>query len=240
MISDARNRSGIEANQIRTDTDITRYLNESGYFLTGKILAEHPDATFLYKTGTISAVNGTSVYDLPNDCFQPYLFRVTVNGERVNIPRSDIDELDIETSNLGWDTTGVRPTHRLMGYAATFTGPQVKFMPTPTASYTVTVHYIPHLPFAINDSGFTRLEDMSDTAKHVFMSEWGWEEFIVLHTAIKLKHDQDEDAVFLERELGAWWDVISNQIKSRTTTEAPQVRDAYTGWTDNDTSRWYR
>ncbi len=229
MVADVRNRSGLESSQFRTDADITRYLNESGYKLTGKIIAEHPDANYLYKSGTISTTSGTSAYDLPNDCFQPLAFRVTLDGVRINIAKGDIDDLDTEVTNQGWGLDSFnRPTHMLMGFASTFTGVQVIFMPTPTATYTVTVHYIPQLPFANVSGTSTRLADMtSGTSNHNVMSEWGWEEWVVLDTSIKIKNDQEEDPRALMMERQEIWQMISSMVSNRTVTEAPKVRDAY-------------
>ncbi len=114
MVADVRNRSGLESSQFRTDADITRYLNESGYKLTGKIIAEHPDANYLYKSGTISTTSGTSAYDLPNDCFQPLAFRVTLDGVRINIAKGDIDDPTwtprLPTRDGGWTHSTVRLT----------------------------------------------------------------------------------------------------------------------------------
>ncbi len=231
LVADVRNRSGLEANTFRSDSDIARYLNEAGYKLTGLIISNFPDAMFLYKSGTISAVSGTSAYDLPGDCFQPYALRVTLDGRRIDIPRADIDDLDIEVSDAGWSQYGHRPAYRMMGYGTSASGLQVVFMPTPTASYTVTVHYIPALPFADKSAAGSfpgdGVEDMSSDADHAFMSQWGWESWLVIEASIMIKNDQEEDATTLKMERGEWWDIISNQIKSREGTSAPQVRDYY-------------
>jgi hypothetical protein len=100
LIADVRNRSGLEANTFRSDADITRYLNESGYKLSGLIMAHFPNTLYLYKSGTISAVSGTAEYDLPSDCFQPYAFRVTIDGYRMDIPYADIDDFDKEVPRV--------------------------------------------------------------------------------------------------------------------------------------------
>lgn len=230
MTADVRNRSGLENSTFRTDNDIMRYLNESGYKLTGLILANFPESNFLYKSNTISVTSGTTSYALPDDCFQPYLFRVTVDGERMDIPRADIEDLDMETSNAGWSRYSNRPHHRIMGYDNSGSGGEeqmVRFMPTPTASYTVTCHYIPQAPF-VNFSGTaTRLSDMS-SGGHQFMSEWGWEEWLVLDTSIKIKNDAEEDASVLLRERAEWWDIIANLVKNRTVTKPHRIRDVFT------------
>jgi hypothetical protein len=153
----------------------------------------------LYKEDTIAVVNGTSLYDVPADCYRPYAFRVTIDGYRIDIGRADWDDIDIDTQNEGWSRFGSRPLHRMMGWNNTSRVPQVKFIPTPTQSYTVTIHYIPQLLF-YDASGGTRIAELSDSANHVMESEWGFERYVVLDASIKVRRDQEEDVRDLLQE----------------------------------------
>jgi hypothetical protein len=81
---------------------------------------------------------------------------------------------------------------------------------------------------------------MSDSTNHHYLSEWGFENWIVLDTSIKIKNDQEEDTQGLRIERNEEWNIISNLIKNRTVTEAPRVRDCYKGWTGEDREYWNR
>jgi len=237
LIADVRNRSGLEANTFRTDADILRYLEESAYKLYGMIQADHPDSYYLYASDTISVVSGTTIYVMPDYCFKPICFRVTVGGQRINIPRADIDEIDTEVSNAGWDLYGNYPRHRMLGYNTTSPGElQVMFVPTPTASYTVTVHFIPQKPFFYDDTADVR-SDSLDAAKGAMTTEWNWEEWAVLDAAIKIKNDQEEDPRALQQERHELWQMITKQAESRVESEPARTRDAYSGWRIDEQSR---
>lgn len=226
MIADVRNRSGLEANPFRTDADITRYINESGYDFYGRVGVDNPHAMHLYKEDTISVVDGTSLYDVPADCYRVYAFRVTIDGYRIDIPSADWDDIDIETDDDGWGYFGNRPLHRMMGWRAGARVPQVKFIPTPTQSYTVTVHYIPQLIFVDTDIP-GRIAELSAGATHAMESEWGFERYLVLDASIKVRRDQEEDVRDLLQEREELYDRINREMASRVVTKPPRIRDVF-------------
>ena len=228
LIADARNRSGLESCQFRTDSDIRRYLEESGFKMFGKIDAQYPGAYYLFASDTIAVSSGTALYDLPDGCFKPIAFRVTIDGVRESIPQANIDEIDKDVTSPGWASRW--PRHRVMGFStASPDETQVMFTPTPTASHTVTCWYIPQKPFILTGSPDTRDDDL-DATNGKITTEWNWEEYIVLDTAIKIKNDQEEDprAIMMERQ--ELWEMIELQVANRTVTEAPRVRDVYSDY----------
>lgn len=216
LISEVRDRSDLGNSQFRTDAQIRRYLNEANRQLTAKLLALH-GADYLYATDTIATVDGTALYDLPDDCFKAKFFRVTINGNRVDIPRATTDEIDLDNESAGWAGVLTRPKHRIQG-------DQVRFVPTPRAVHTVTVHYI-HTAIAFDGAvGNAAIEELSDSADFL-QGYWGFEEWVVLKAAIKVKHDQEEDSSQLLFELGELWKDIEKIADDRTDTEPEQVRD---------------
>ena len=230
LVSDVRLRSGLEDGQFRTDANIRRYLEESGFKMFGKIDAEFPGAYYLFAQDTMSAVNGTALYDLPADCFKPITFRVTVNGVRDKIPKALIDEMDRDVTSPGWGTRW--PQHRVMGFStANPAQTQVMFTPTPTASHTVTIWYIPQSPFILEDTPDVRDDDL-DITNGKISTEWNWEEYMVLDAAIKVKNDQEEDPRALMVERQELWDMIYKQVETRTVTEAPRIKDAFPEYSD--------
>ena len=220
LISEVRDRSDLGDSQFRTDTQIRRYLNESNRQLTAKLLAIK-GSDHLTTKDTIAVSSGTDLYDLPTDCFKPKFFRVTINGVRINIPRAVTDELDIENDTAGWSGIGVVPKHRIRGS-------QVLFVPTPRASHTVTVHYI-HTAIAFDGADDSAIEELSDSADFL-QSYWGYEEWILIKAATKVKHDQEEDSSQLLFELQELWSDISKIADDATETEPERIRDAYSGY----------
>jgi hypothetical protein len=114
----------------------------------------------------------------------------------------------------------------MMGWNNTSRVPQVKFIPTPTQSYTVTIHYIPQLIF-YDTSGGTRIAELSNNATHVMESEWGFERYVVLDASIKVRRDQEEDVRDLLQEREELYDRINREMSSRVVTKPPRVRDIF-------------
>jgi len=223
LISEVRDRSDLGNSPFRTDTQIRRYINEANRQLTSKLLAIH-SADYLTTSDTINTVAGTALYKLPDDCFKAKFFRVTINGNRINIPRATTDEIDME-SDVGWDTYSGTPKHRIQGI-------QVRFVPTPQSVHTVTVHYV-HTAIAFDGVDDSAIDELADNADYL-NSYWNFEEWIVLKAAIKIKHDQEEDSSQLYAELNELWADIEKIADDRTDTEPERIRDAYRGidWDD--------
>lgn len=217
LISEVRDRSDLGDSQFRTDAQIRRYINEKNRQLTSKLLALK-GSDYFTTTDTIAVLSGTALYNLPDDCFKPKFFRVTINGIRINIPRAVTDELDLENDTAGWSGLEVVPKHRIRGK-------QVLFVPTPRASYTVTCHYI-HTAIAIEGADDSAIDELLDNADYL-NCYWGYEQWIVIAAAIMVKHDQEEDSSQLLLELAEIWNDISKVADDSTETEPEKIRDAY-------------
>lgn len=229
LISDVRNRSDLGDSQFRTDDQITRYLNECNRQLTARLILLYGQ-DWLHKTDTITTANGTVYYPLPEDCFIVKFFRVTIDGYRIDIPRANNDELDVETTSVGWSagtSFAQNVRHRIQG-------PVVRFIPTPTGVYTVTVHYVPTAiawrtsegedPDYLND---TEIDDMSDDDTDYIASRWGFEEWVILKAAIKIKRDQEEDTTSLDMEIAELWADIQAIASHRVTGAPEKIRSSY-------------
>lgn len=226
LISEVRDRSDLGDSTFRTDAQIRRYINEANRQLTAKLLAIH-GADYLTTSDTIAVSAGTALYNLPTDCFKAKFFRVTINGVRRNIPRATTDDIDVDNDSVGWETYSSEPRHRVMG-------DQVRFIPTPQASYTVTVHYI-HTATAFEGADDSQIEDLLDNADYL-QGYWNFEEWIILKAAIKVKHDQEEDSSQLYMELNEIWNDIQAIASDRTDSEPEKIRDAYPR---SDDEMWY-
>ncbi len=218
LIADVRLRADDE--DFRTDAEIKRYLNQSIYKLYGKLIAM-ADEDHLVKSDTISVTAGTSIYDLPSDCHPSGLkfFRVTLSSDRrMRIEKATTDEIDVETRNYGWDYYQCQPKFRMYGQK------QVRFIPEPQAAYTVTVEYVPQL--TCFNTGGTAIKELSADTDY-FDGQFGWEEWIVLDSAIKIRNDQEEDVRALQLERAEAWDIIETQAASRVQSEPSKIRDVY-------------
>lgn len=228
LISDVRNRSDLGDSQFRTDAQITRYLNECNRQLTARLILLYGQ-DWLHKTDTITTVNGTSLYDLPSDCFVVKFFRVTVDGYRVDIPRAVNDDIDTETTAIGWSagtSLAKNIRHRVQGR-------KVRFYPTPTAVYTVTVHYVPTAIAWNMDGGTpdpdadTEIDNLATDDEDYIEGRWGFEEWVILKAAIKIKRDQEEDTTSLDTEIAELWADIQAIASHRVTGAPEKIRSSY-------------
>lgn len=131
------------------------------------------DWWFLKDTGTISTVNGTSVYSLPNQVPNAKNLReVYINGSNKMQGISSF-----EATDLTWSSTG-EPT-KFWHYDRTSGTDRIKFYPTPDAVYTVNVTGIT-TPSSLTD----------DDDEPTLPSEWHY--LLVKGGVVKaLKHNQD-------------------------------------------------
>jgi len=224
MTQDVRNRSGLGDSQFRTNLQIARYLNEANRQLTSRLIALYGQ-DWRHKNDTISTKAGEALYDMPADCFVAKFFRVTLDGYRIDIPRAGNDDIDTEVSAEGWsagstDSTNVR--HRMQGR-------QVRFTPTPIAVHTVTVHYVPTAVAweeGYGSADDAEIDEMSADTDYID-SRFGWEEWVVIKAAIKVKTDQEEDITALKNELDELWQDIENTAGNRVTGSPEKIRSSY-------------
>lgn len=229
LVTDVRDRADLISSTFRTDEQILRYINESIYSLTGRLLAKYGQ-DYLHDDDTINTVAGTANYDLPDNCFQVKFFRVTLNNNaRVNIPRATTDYLDVDTEDNGWNFLGTRPHHRIQGN-------KVRFEPTPQAVHAVKVYYYPTLP--CEDDGGDPIAELTDEDDK-FNGHWGWEQWVVLDAAIKLKNLQEESTTDLIKEKAERWAEIEELADNRITSEPESIRDMYGDGDFPGGARWH-
>lgn len=186
----------------------TRWLNESGRKLMGKLVEAYGEGHFA-TTQTISTVADQDYVALPasetpviTDMYRVLGLRVTLNSERVDLDRADLGDIDMESDNTaqGW-TVGRRPKWDFREYI----DQRFVWTRTPTAVHTVTVHYVPYFVFVHASDGLLSVGEMSDEDAHYMRSHLGWGEWAILDAAIKAKKHQDlppTDWQALEMEKG--------------------------------------
>jgi hypothetical protein len=217
LIADVRLRSDLGSGQFRTDANIRRYLNESHRRGTAKLIALF-DQLLLSKSGTINTAAATQTTALPADFFILHRFRVTLNNNnRVDIPRAEVGDLDIDQENRGWNVFNAYPKYRLEGT-------NVRWVPTPQAIHAVTIYYI-STDIAFANAG-TAKEELTLTNDYINVY-WLLDQWVVLDAAIKVKGDQEEDISTLVFERDEIWKDFDTIMDNRAAEHPPQVRDVY-------------
>jgi len=256
-----RQRADMENSQFVTDTELTRYLNNSWGELYN-LIVENFNEDYYTTSSTISLSSGTDSYSLPSDFYK-------LRG--VDLVVTSTESVPLRRYN--WSQ---RTRNSLTVYARDYRyrvqRKSIVFTPTPSTSDSVKLFYIPSprklesvTPSAVtrgttttytvsshsfvaddvvNVSGFladdynsqqtvqsvtstTIVTDLDSSAlsdptvigtvESVFDFYSGWDEFIIVDSAIKmvLKEEGDATALLLQK----------NQLKERMITES-QNRDA--------------
>jgi hypothetical protein len=213
--SDARNRADQVGSTFRSSATVRRYLSESCRTLV-TMLADKIGEDWFSETTTVSTTANQAYSDLPAGVYHLAKLRVTLDGIRDAIDRADVDDLDTEVTLQGWHGSQW-PEHRVRGS-------KIYWYPTPTAVHTVTLEYVPVNIF--KDGSNVATAQLSADADY-FDGVFGWEEWAVLHTAIKLRNDNKQDTAGLERELGTLTRQILTASKQRVGTTPKRVRDTW-------------
>lgn len=200
----------------------TRWLNESGKKLMGKLVEAYGEGHFA-TTQSINTIANQDYAEIPasasaaiTDMYRVLTLRVTLNGERVDLERADMGDIDMESDNTaqGWSLAR-RPKWDFREFA----DQRFVWSRTPTAVHAVKVHYVPYFVFLYSSDGWSAVGEMSDEANHYMRSHLGWSEWAILDASIKAKKHQDlppADWQALEMEKGEIEASILNVSRKRT------------------------
>ncbi len=136
---------------------------------------------YVRSTSTITISAGTSAYSLPSDFYKAIKVFSAVGDDRYRLERFSLDEYDtISDPYAGSVTSTSSLRYRIMGN-------QILFAPMPASSGSVELWYVPQL---------TKLSGDSDTV-HVSIPV-GWEDFVALAAAVRLRIRDQQDASQLQ------------------------------------------
>ena len=229
-----RQRADMENSQFVTDTELTRYLNNSWGELYN-LIVENFNEDYYTTSTTISLSSGTDSYSLPSDFYK-------MRG--VDLVVTSTESVPLRRYN--WSN---RTRNSLTVYARDYRyrvqRKSIVFTPTPSTSDSVKLFYIPspRKLESVTPSGVTRgttttytvsshssttiVTDLNSSAlsdptvigtvESVFDFYSGWDEYVIIDSAIKmlLKEEADVTALLLQK----------NQLRERIITES-QNRDA--------------
>lgn len=209
--TEVRQRADLENTTFVSDSELTRYINQSAARLYGR-LADRFEGDFV-TSATLATVAGTEAYTIHASFFRlasvPPI--ATINGRYVPLKRWQPQERAGLLEPTTWWQSGAPVYYRLQA------SDQISLLPIPDGVYSVQVFYIP---------GFTALSADGDT----FDGRNGWEEWIVLDAAIKclLKEESDASALVAEREL-IWTQDILPQHTAKDPSGPDVVQDVTRG-----------
>lgn len=219
----ARSRADMVGSAFRSQATIFEYLSASCRDLVS-LLCRMDDYWWSLTIFATTSGSYTSTSQL-TAAWKLISLRVTLDGKRDRIPLASVDEIDMEQSPYqGWSAERW-PKYRLRGDA-------ILWSRVPMASHIVTAEFVPIAIF--KNSGGTAINALSATTD-TFDGVFGWEDWVVLHTAIKLKTDAGKDITALKQELQEREASIVLAAQERMAEEPQRIRDTWrSGYEDEE------
>lgn len=179
LLLETRRRADIENAIARfPDAEVVSYLNRS--FLRLYTVLDQLDSTYFRHQYTITTASGAKAYALPADFWR--LKKVTLNltgNVKVTISKYQPSEAD------WFDTTGVWGNGYPLMYR--LVGNTIEFSPVPVGAYTVVIDYVQVPPTLVLGGSVDAIA--------------GFDEWVILDSAIKIKRKNRVDASDLMADL---------------------------------------
>jgi hypothetical protein len=194
----ARERADMVNSDFCSDAEVTRYCEKAWQEFYGIITAKEPDLCVTKASSALTTVSGTASYSLASDVKAPRRFRIQ-NG--ASLRRAELPTF--EAFDYGGRTG--KPSHYwLTGAAAAVL--KVTLLPTPGGVYTIDYWYIPSLSLA----------DVTAPGMNFIA---GWDEYVVLTAAMKMKDKEESDVSVVVGERKALLENIIANLQSFDTGE---------------------
>ncbi len=221
METRARERADQVGSNFRSQATIFGYLTESCRRLVGLVTKAGED--YWTESNILLVTGGLASMTFPVDAWKLLELRVDINGERVKLHRAPVDMINAEITPSGW-ADAARIGYRLRGT-------RIHWAPTPTVAHTVSIEYLPTKIF--KDLGGTPKASLTVTTD-TFDGIFGWDEFVSIDVAIKLKSDNEKDVSALLLERGEVLKAILAEASERDANEPPRSRDTWRGGAEAD------
>lgn len=218
LLDDLRKRADIENVTDRfPDSELTEYLNQSIARLYSSL--DMMDHSYYQTSTTIPTVDNTSSYSLPSNFWHLKRATLTFQGKPYTLRRFN-----------PLDTDAIERLGQGNSYPVFYELEQdnIIFRPVPAAGYDVTIYYA---------SAPQRLSAGADT----FDGIAGFEEWVVLNAAVKVRRKNRQDASDLIADAGEVWAWIESTGHDRDVGQPIQVadvQDPYDGSWDSGSSPW--
>ena len=207
LLSDVRQRAGMENSTFVTDSELTEYINESAAEFRD-LLIENECSEFFMTSATFSTSSGTAGYSLASDFYELHKVVIDLGGpQNYSLKPYPADEHGEAKSgsSWGWIAGGRLPRYRVVGSS-------LYFSPIPSGVFSVTYYYTP---------AQTRLSSGSDTVDGVN----GWEEWIVIDSAIKCLAKEESDVSYLMAQREKIEQRIARHAGRRDKSNGDRIRD---------------
>ena len=164
-----------------SDSELTDMVEEGKAELYELIVDTHDD--YAVTSSTVSLVAGTGAYALPADFLKERAVDLVSGGQSLTIPPFEFRERNRYSFMSGIGPQGA-------GYRYSVIGANIRFIPTPSASGTATLWYVPQVAAFSGDA---------DTLP-VSMAR-GWDRYIVVYAAMRMLMKEESDVSVHQTEL---------------------------------------
>lgn len=224
LISDVRlyadmRGSNVATSGFLTDAELTRLINLQLTELYDLLLAARGQDYYI-TSDTISIVNGTASYALPDDFYQLKSLTLEWSSQEHELVRpinSVAARVRFENDET-WDS-GSRKGYRMRGG-------DVEFLPTPTRAVTCRVQYVPAFTDLVASGG----------SPNTFDGVNGWEKLVVLGAAIEALKIEEKVSSHLQDEYARQYARIQGLAADRDADNPMQIEDVCP---EENGSPWY-
>lgn len=201
----ARERADMENSGFISDSELVSYINASVAELYDLLVSKYGEDYFVASPYSITTTNNQDTYALPSNLYKllGVDLQLDTSGNWVSLKRFEFAERNIPQI---WDVKFVDfIRYRLFGS-------NIKFSPVPQSAQSLRLWYIP-LP--------TALANDSDTLDGFN----GYEEYVVIDTAIKMLNKEESDSTLLMAEKAAMKLRIEQMAEGRDAGQPSKIQD---------------
>jgi hypothetical protein len=199
LVDNARLRADMESSSFVTDSEVGGYCQQSATGLYDIILSAWGERYF-FSQADLATVANQAYVNLPDDFYRllkvGWVIGTGADPVRMEPFQSDEEWAQLWGGGSGWDQ-GNPPKYQPRGNL-------LYLNPTPTSVQSLRLQYVPIMP-AINDGGLVPVP---------FQGVNGWDEWITLDVAIKLRIKEESDVRDLQTERA--------QVEQRIRSMAPR------------------
>lgn len=180
----ARQRADMEHSTFITDSELTTYLNQSAFELYDLLVSAYGDDYFVAAPPPTFTTDGTTeVYPAPANLYK--LLGVDISASGAPGTWRTLVPFGINERNLNpWGRTGSNPAPVYADPRYRLSGSNIWFEYAPAGGQTVRVLHIPRMTPLAADT-----DDLDGIS--------GWDEYVIVDAAIKMKQKEQSDAAEL-------------------------------------------
>ena len=225
LVNRTRQRADMEGSTFVTDAEVIAYINVAMAEMHDILVSRYEDYYVSSESYTLPADNpGT----LPATFYKALGVDFDSGGTTYRLRRFSFQERN--KLNSPSVVAG-----RIADTLYSIQGNQIKFIPAPTVSGTVTLYFVPEAQqFSTSESEYMD-KTVANKAPAV---AFGYEEYVVIDAAIKCLQKEESDVQILLVQKQQLKERIENAASNRDQGEPARITDSRTGTFRRDLSRW--